>query len=88
MRKKIHAFILALILTVSAASFSWGASKLEDLFWRRAWPEMELQFNAIKKKSARDYSLMANAYRFQEKWPEAVRILESQAKNFPASVRP
>ena len=88
MRKKIHAFILALILTVSAASFSWGASKLEDLFWRRAWPEMELQFNAIKKKSARDHSLMANAYRFQEKWPEAVRILESQAKNFPASVRP
>lgn len=88
MRKAIHAFILALALTVSAASFSWGASKLEDLFWRRAWPEMELQFQSIKKKSARDYSLMANAYRFQEKWSEAVRILESQAKNFPASVRP
>lgn len=49
---------------------------------------MELQFKSIKKKSARDYSLMANAYRFQEKWSEAVSILESQSKNFPASVRP
>ena len=78
MRKIIHAFILALALTVSAASFSWGAASLQDLFWRRAWPEMELQFKSIKKKSARDYSLMANAYRFQEKWSEAVRILESQ----------
>ena len=74
-----------IILTFSE---SYAASNLEDLFWRRAWPEMELQFNSIKKKTARDYSLMANAYRFQEKWPEAVLILETQSKNFPASVRP
>ena len=77
--------IAILILTLPEAN---AASKLEDLFWRRAWPEMELQFQAIKKKSARDYSLMANAYRFQERWPEAVTIFESQSKNFPASVRP
>lgn len=75
--------LLAFIPTESQA-----ASKLEDLFWRRAWPEMELQFQSIKKKSPRDYSLMANAYRFQEKWSEAVTILESQSKNFPANVRP
>ncbi len=88
MRKILQALILTLILTLSFIPHSYAASSLQDLFWRRAWPEMELQFKSIKKKSTRDYSLMANAYRFQEKWAEAVSILESQAKNFPASVRP
>ncbi|MBQ7169818.1 MAG: transglycosylase SLT domain-containing protein [Synergistaceae bacterium] len=88
MRKSFTLLIITLAVMVCRPSYSHAAASLQDLFWRRAWPEMELQFNAIKKKSARDYSLMANAYRFQEKWSEAVRILESQAKNFPASVRP
>ena len=88
MRKFFHAFILTLLITLSLPSNSHAASKLEDLFWRRAWPEMELQFQSLKKKTPRDYSLMANAYRFQEKWSEAVLILETQSKNFPASVRP
>ncbi len=88
MRKKINALILSIPLLLSAASISCAAASLQDLFWRRAWPEMEMQFQSIKKKTARDYSLMANAYRFQEKWPEAVNILEAHSKNFPASVRP
>ena len=88
MRKIIHSLILTLMLITSLTSSSWAASSLQDLFWRRAWPEMELQFKSIKKKTTRDYSLMANAYRFQEKWAEAVSILEAQSKNFPASVRP
>ena len=88
MRKIIHAFIFSLALIISSSSTLLAASNLYDLFWRRSWAEMEMQFKSIKKKSARDYSLMANAYRFQEKWPEAVSILETQSKNFPASVRP
>ena len=49
---------------------------------------METQFNSLKKKTANDYSLMANAYRFQNRWQEVVDILEAHGKNFPASVRP
>ena len=88
MLKKFCTLAITAALLIFMTPFSHAASKLEDTFWRRAWPEMELQFKSIKKKSARDYSLMANAYRFQEKWPEAVSILESQSKNFPASVKP
>ena len=88
MLKKFCTLAITFTLLIITSSNSYAVSKLEDLFWRRSWTEMELQFNAIKKKTARDYSLMANAYRFQEKWPEAVTILESQSKNFPASVRP
>ena len=88
MRKVIRSLIILLVLAVSFTPNFSEATSLQDLFWRRAWPEMELQFTSIRKKTARDYSLMANAYRFQEKWTEVVRILETQAKNFPASVRP
>ncbi|MBQ3397634.1 MAG: lytic transglycosylase domain-containing protein, partial [Synergistaceae bacterium] len=88
MRKSFSLLIITLAVAFYSPSNSEAASSLQDLFWRRAWPEMELQFKSIKKKSTRDYSLMANAYRFQEKWAEAVSILEAQSKNFPASVRP
>ncbi|MBR0257487.1 MAG: transglycosylase SLT domain-containing protein [Synergistaceae bacterium] len=88
MRKVIHSLIFSLALVILSSSNLLAASNLYDLFWRRSWAEMEMQFKSIKKKSARDYSLMANAYRFQEKWPEAVSILEAQSKNFPASVKP
>ena len=88
MRKIFHSAALALVILCSSSSLSQAASSLQDLFWRRAWPEMELQFQSLKNKSPRDYSLMANAYRFQEKWQEAVSILESQSKNFPASIKP
>ena len=88
MLKKFCTLAITFTLLIISSSLSHAASKLEDLFWRRSWAEMEMQFNAVKKKTARDYSLMANAYRFQEKWPEAVRILETQSKNFPASVKP
>lgn len=49
---------------------------------------MEQQFNSLRQKTARDYSLMANAYRFQNKWQNTVEILEAHSKNFPASVKP
>ncbi|MBQ7197089.1 MAG: transglycosylase SLT domain-containing protein [Synergistaceae bacterium] len=85
MHKKFFPAILFLLIF---ASCSYGAESLKNLFWRRAWPEMETQFNSLKKKTANDYSLMANAYRFQNKWQEAVELLETHSKNFPASVRP
>ncbi len=81
-------FFPAILFLLIFASCSYGAESLKNLFWRRAWPEMEMQFNSLKKKTANDYSLMANAYRFQNKWQEAVELLESHSKNFPASVRP
>ena len=49
---------------------------------------MEQQYKSQRTKSARDHALMANAYRFQERWQDALNIVEAQAKNFPASVRP
>ena len=87
MRKKILSAFLVLISLIFASS-SYGAENLKNLFWRRAWTEMETQFNSLKKKTPNDYALMANAYRFQDRWQEAVDILEKNSKNFPASVRP
>ena len=87
MSKKFFPAVLIFLL-LNFASCSFGAESLKNLFWRRAWPEMEAQFNSMKKKTAQDYALMANAYRFQNKWQEAVGLLEAHSKNFPASVRP
>ena len=58
-------FTATLIFSISLfllnfASISYSAESLKNLFWRRAWPEMEMQFNSLKKKTAHDYSLMAN----------------------------
>ena len=76
--------IISLLLT----SASQAAQNLNDLFWARNWTQMEMQYKSQKTKTAKDHGLMANAYRFQEKWPEALSIIEAQAKNFPASVKP
>ncbi|MBQ7544071.1 MAG: lytic transglycosylase domain-containing protein [Synergistaceae bacterium] len=76
--------IFMLVLTSS----SHAAQNLRDLFWARNWPLMEQQYKSQKVKTARDHALMANAYRFQERWQEAVSIVEAQSKNFPAGVKP
>ena len=93
MRKKIFIFLFILLSLLTLSSFKVNAAEnstrnLKDLFWRRAWPEMEKTFSSIKNKTPNDYALMANAYRFQNKWPQVVNILEAQRKNFPATVRP
>ena len=64
-----------------------AASRMYDLFWKRSWAAMEEQY---KKggQNPRDHVLMANAYRLQEKWPQAVAILEAHAGKFPAGIRP
>ena len=64
-----------------------AASRMYDLFWKRSWAAMEEQY---KKggQNPRDHALMANAYRLQEKWPQAVAILEAHAGKFPAGIRP
>ena len=87
MNKKFFTAILIFFILIFASN-AFAAESLKNLFWRRAWPEMETQFNSLKKKTANDYSLMANAYRFQEKWQKSVEILETHTKNFPASVKP
>lgn len=89
MRRKFFISIFILILSLTAStSNSFAAESLRDLFWRRAWTDMEVRFKRLKNKTAGDYSLMANAYRFQERWQDAVNILEAHAKDFPENIRP
>ncbi|MBQ7733086.1 MAG: transglycosylase SLT domain-containing protein [Synergistaceae bacterium] len=87
MTKKLFTSLLLLVTLSSSTSTSWAAS-LNDLFWQHSWQEMEAVFNSQKKHSQQDYSLMANAYRFQGKWSECAGILEAHSKNFPAQIRP
>lgn len=77
-----------MIFSLVLSSAAHAAQNLRDLFWARNWAGMEQQYKSQRTKSARDHALMANAYRFQERWQEALNIVEAQAKNFPASVRP
>ena len=88
--KKYAAFTAAALLLawVCAAPAQAAQASMEDLFWRRAWPAMERLYASRGEKTARDHALMANAYRFRGKWPEAVAILEEHASSFPASIRP
>ena len=80
--------LCTLIFSLVLSSAAHAAQNLRDLFWARNWSLMEQQYKSQRTKSARDHALMANAYRFQERWQDALNIVEAQAKNFPASVRP
>ena len=80
--------LLALIFSIILSPASWAAQNLRELFWARSWTQMEMQYKSQRTKTARDHALMANAYRFQERWQDAVNILEAQTKNFPAGVKP
>lgn len=89
MRRKIYIAILILILTITSTNSKlYAAESLRDLFWRKAWTDMEVRYKTLKKKTAGDYSLMANAYRFQERWQDAVNILEEHSQEFPENIRP
>ena len=82
-------FLCALIFSLVLASNSYAAAaNLRDLFWARNWTQMEMQYKSQKTKSAKDHGLMANAFRYQERWQDALNIIEAHAKNFPASVKP
>ena len=81
-------FLCTVIFSLLSTSASYGAENLRDLFWARSWPQMEMQYKSQKVRTARDHSLMANAFRYQERWQEAINIIEAQSKNFPASVKP
>ena len=85
--KKFFTVIISLVILTTMITTA-HATALRDLFWRRSWAEMEQQYNSIKKKTLTDHALMANAYRFQNRWQEAVNILEAHSRTFPASVRP
>ena len=75
------------MLTVFTGN-AFSAETMSDLFRQKSWTRLETLFNSLKKKTTLDYSLMANAYRMQERWSDAVAILESQSKNFPSSIKP
>ncbi len=89
MRRKIYVSIFILILSITfTPSHSYSAESLHDLFWRRAWTDMEVKYKTLKTKTVADYSLMSNAYRFQERWQDAVNILEAHSQKFPDNIRP
>ncbi|MBQ3450097.1 MAG: transglycosylase SLT domain-containing protein [Synergistaceae bacterium] len=89
MRRKFYLAILILILTLTTTNSNlYAAESLRDLFWKKSWTDMEVRFKTLKKKTAGDYSLMANAYRFQERWQDAVNILEDHAQKFPENIKP
>lgn len=89
MRRKFYLAILILILTLTTTNSNlYAAESLRDLFWKKSWTDMEVRFKTLKKKTAGDYSLMANAYRFQERWQEAVNILEDHSQKFPENIKP
>ena len=87
MCRKFYA-ALFIIITFTTGQKASYAETVYNLFMSRSWAQMEMQYNSQKTKTAKEHGLMANAYRFQEKWADCVRILEAQTKNFPASVRP
>lgn len=83
--------VLALLAGLAAALLSAlpaGAATMQDLFWKRAWKEMEALYASMDERSPQDAALMANAYRIQDRWPDAVAILEEYAGKFPASIKP
>ncbi|MDR1621650.1 MAG: transglycosylase SLT domain-containing protein [Synergistaceae bacterium] len=64
---------------------------LSTLFQRRSWAAMNevyLANSAKRELTAAEHALMANALRIQNKWDEAVAILEKHAASFPVEVRP
>ena len=88
MNKRIFLCTVIISLVLTSTTFAAQTQSLRDLFWARSWAQMELQYKSQKVKSARDHSLMANAFRYQERWQDAIAIIEAQSKNFPASVKP
>ncbi|MDR1732442.1 MAG: transglycosylase SLT domain-containing protein [Synergistaceae bacterium] len=65
-----------------------GEISLSELFRKRSWAAMDEVYRSGKKLTPKDHSLMANALRIQNRWNEAVEILERQGASFPAEVSP
>lgn len=79
------AALAVLLWTLPCACAQKGS--MEDLFWRRAWAEMDAAY-AAGARSAQDHALMANSYRLRDRWADVVAVLEAHSKGFPASIRP
>ncbi len=63
-------------------------STVRDLFWKKSWDKIEQTHKSNPNLTLQELSLIANAYRFQNKWQQTVEILEQNVNNFPASVKP
>lgn len=87
-KKIFMILIITFVFTTYFESSALAGSNMKDFFWEKNWAQLEQLYNSTSKKTLQDHSLMANAYRFQNKWAEAVQILEAHSKNFPASVKP
>ena len=81
--------LLCLLLTLSAIWTPRAEAAeitLSSLFWERSWVAMSEVYSSQKELTALDHSLMANALRIQNKWSEAVAILEKHRSSFPVEV--
>ncbi|MDR1873994.1 MAG: hypothetical protein LBQ90_03130, partial [Synergistaceae bacterium] len=91
-RLYFYRFLAALTIVVLLFLSGGGASGAEvspaSLFQRRSWAAMDAFYSAGRPLSPMDHSLMANALRIQNRWAEAVEILERHADSFPAEVKP
>ncbi|MDR3265334.1 MAG: hypothetical protein LBT15_04910, partial [Synergistaceae bacterium] len=86
--RKFRIGLLAVVLALAGCR-SWGAEiSLAALFQKRSWAAMDEVYRAERDPSPQDHSLMANALRIQNRWGEAVDILERHSENFPAEVKP
>ncbi|MDR3231335.1 MAG: tetratricopeptide repeat protein, partial [Synergistaceae bacterium] len=86
---KFRAALLTALLVLACGCRSWSAEiSLASLFQKRSWAAMDEVYRTRRELSPQDHSLMANALRIQNRWDEAVDILERHAGNFPAEVGP
>ncbi|MDR1740676.1 MAG: lytic transglycosylase domain-containing protein [Synergistaceae bacterium] len=76
--------LAALYVSYLFASAAFADDDMFKLFRARAWKAMD----AATAKTPRDFSLMANALRLQNRLGEAVAVLEKHSASFPSEIRP
>ncbi len=80
-----------MLLFFAAASHAAPAKAektLEELFRERSWGAMSKLYASLSSPKPKEHALMANAMRIQNKWAEAVVIIEKNSASFPESIRP
>lgn len=80
--------LLAVLLFGSCRYAEGAEASLASLFQKRAWSAMDEAYKAKKEPAVLEQSLMANALRIQNRWAEAVAIMERCADRLPAELKP
>lgn len=86
MRRFIVKTFVSAFLFATLFAGSGFASEVDRLFWERRWDD--LASLASEDLSDREKSVIANGLWTQQKWPEALAIMESLKGSYPAEVAP